>query len=128
MTLLGVVTFFFTGLSVQLWGGILYQSNPKLEETEYKEKGLWVLNFNDFGTAFGVWVVSLLCEYVPVFPDAIAQASSIPCSWLIFLFFYIGGVSIVFELVKAFTIEAFLEMHKKGPGRGGVRNPEGDRE
>merc|ERR1719401_3059817 len=89
MTLLGVVTFFFSALSVQLWGGILYKSNPTLEETEYKEKHLWVLNFNDFGTAFGVWVVSLLCEYVPVFPDAIAKSSSITGSWLIFLFFYI---------------------------------------
>jgi len=113
MTLLGVVTFFFSMLSVQLWGGILYQSNPLLEETEYKEKGLFVLNFNDFGVAFGVWVVSLLCEYVPTFPDAIAKTSAIPGSWLIFLLFYIGGVSIVFELVKAFTIEAFLELHKK---------------
>jgi len=113
MTLLGVVTFFFSMLSVQLWGGMLYRSNPRLEETEYSEKGLFVLNFNDFGTAFGVWVVSLLCEYVPVFPDVISKTSNIPGSWLVFLLFYIVGVSIVFELVKAFTIEAFLELHKK---------------
>lgn len=113
MTLLWMVTFFFAMLSVQLWGGILYKSNPALEDSEYKEKGLFVLNFNDFGTAFGVWVVSLLCEYVPTFPDAIWRSSDLTGSWLIFLLFYIVGVSIVFELVKAFTIEAFLEMHNR---------------
>ena len=48
----------------------------------------------------------LLCEYVPDFPEAINKVSSIKGSWLVFLLFYMGGVSIVFELVKAFTIEA----------------------
>lgn len=113
MVTLGVVTFFFTCLGVQLWGGILYESNPRLDETEYKENHRFVLNFNDFGTSLGVWVVSLLCEYVAIFPDVISKTSDIAGSWLIFLLFYIGAVCIVFELVKAFTIEAFLELHKR---------------
>jgi two pore calcium channel protein len=112
MTLLGTVTFLFSALSVQLWGGLLYVGNEKLEETEYEEKQLYVLNFNDFPSSFGVWVVMLLCEYVPDFPEAISKVSSIKGSWLVFLLFYMGGVSIVFELVKAFTIEVFLELHK----------------
>jgi len=113
MTLLGVVIFFFSSLSVQLWGGILHPGNAALEESEYKEQGMWVLNFNDFGCAFGVWVVSVLRAYLPLFPDAVARASPIEGSWLIFVFFYIAGASVVFQLVKAFTIEAFLEIHKK---------------
>merc|ERR1719296_192440 len=110
--LLGVVLFFFSTLSVQLWGGLIYKSNPALEETEFAEKKFWVLNFNDFASAFGVWVVLALREYMDLFPVAIAQVSGIPGSWLLFLVFYVVGVSIVFELVKAFTIEAFLELHK----------------
>lgn len=112
MMLLGVVTFFFSTLSIQLWGGILYKSNPHLEETAYAEKELYVLNFNDFGTAFGTWVVLILREYMDAFSEAIDKTSGIPFSWLVFLLFYVAGVSIVFELVKAFTIEAFLELHK----------------
>merc|ERR1719414_1643233 len=99
LKLLGVVTFFFSALGVQLWGGLLYKSNPDLEETEYKEKDFFVLNFNDFLMSFGVWVVMLLCEYMPIFPDAIGEVSSIPGGPLIFLAFYITSVSIVFELV-----------------------------
>jgi len=118
LTLLGVVTFFFSSLSVQLWGGLLYETNPLLDETEYKEKRMYVLNFNDFLMSFGVWVVMLLCEYVPIFPEAIANASSIPGSWLVFVGFYLMGVSIVFELVKAFTIEVFLDLKKKNQGKG----------
>jgi len=114
LTFLGVVIFFFTTLSVQLWGGLLYQGKPGgLMESSYAEDKLWVLNFNDFLCAFGVWVVSLLCEYNDAFPEAISVASPVPGTWVVFFFFYILAVSIVFELVKAFTIEVFMELNKK---------------
>merc|ERR1719238_2603139 len=48
LTFLGVVVYFFTTMSVQLWGGKLYFGNPALQESEYKENKFWVLNFNDF--------------------------------------------------------------------------------
>lgn len=123
LTFLGVVTFFFTTLSVQIWGGLLYQGNPDLlarqvngtevEQTGYAEENMWVLNFNDFLNAFGVWVVSLLCEYNPAFPEAIAVVSPTPLTWMVFGIFYLLAVSIVFELVKAFTIEVFMDLQKK---------------
>jgi len=113
LKVLGIVVFCFSMLSVQLWGGLLYKSNPALEETEYKEKNFFVLNFNDFPMAFGVYVVMLLCEYVPIFPEAISKVSNIRGSWLVFLIFYILGVSIVFELVKAFTIDVFMDLRSK---------------
>jgi hypothetical protein len=109
-TLLGIVVFFFTSLGVQLWGGLLYEGNPSLEETEYEEKHFFVFNFNDFLMSFGVWVVSLLCEYVPCFADAIQHAAPGGSS-IVFFIFYVCGVSIVFELVKAFTIEVFLDLY-----------------
>jgi len=112
LTLLGVVVFFFSALGMQLWGGTLYKTHPALEGTEYEEKDMFVLNFNDFLMSFGVWVVLLLCEYKDEFPSAVAATSSLPGSWIIFLLFYIFGVSIMFELVTAFTIEVFMELHK----------------
>jgi len=111
--LLGVVVFFFSMLSVQVFGGELYEGNKKLEETEYHEQKWHVLNFNDTPMAFGVWVVFLLMEYAPIFPDAVAKASSNSWGWIIFPIFYLCGVSITFELVKAFTIEVFINLFKK---------------
>merc|ERR1712039_901071 len=63
--------------------------------------------------AFGVWVVTLLCEYVSQFTEAISKTSSIPCCWTIFPVFYVVGVMIVFELVKAFTIEMFVNLSNR---------------
>merc|ERR1712232_910795 len=71
LTLLGVVVFFFTTLSVQLWGGMIWEGREELKETEYAEVKHWVLNFNDVGMAFGVWVVTLLCEYLPEMDEVI---------------------------------------------------------
>jgi len=113
LTLLLVVMYFFTMLSVQLFGGLLYKTHPALKESEYSEADFWVLNFNDFLMAFGVWVVMLLCEYKAEFTDAIARTSRIPLSWTVFFIFYVFAVSIIFELVKAFTIEVFVTLHRE---------------
>mmetsp|Transcript_44385 Transcript_44385/g.105122 ORF Transcript_44385/g.105122 Transcript_44385/m.105122 type:complete len:766 (-) Transcript_44385:51-2348(-) len=113
LTLLLVVTFFFTALSIQVYGGLMYEENPLLEGTEYVEKHMTVLNFNDFVMAFGAWFVLLLVEYNPIFPDAAAKVGPSPVLWLIFPAFYMTGVMIVFELVKAFTIEVFMELYQE---------------
>mmetsp|Transcript_16241 Transcript_16241/g.37424 ORF Transcript_16241/g.37424 Transcript_16241/m.37424 type:complete len:765 (-) Transcript_16241:55-2349(-) len=114
LTLLSVVMFFFTALSIQVYGGLMYEENPLLEGTEYVEKHMTVLNFNDFLMAFGAWFVLLLVEYNPCFPDAAAKVAPVSQLWLIFPAFYMTGVMIVFELVKAFTIEVFMELYQGG--------------
>merc|ERR1712039_1107499 len=53
------------------------------------------------------------CEYVPSFPEAVDRVSPMPGAWIIFPIFYVIGVSIVFELVKAFTIEVFVTLYKE---------------
>lgn len=113
ITLLGVVVFFFCCASVQVFGGDLYENNARLEGSEYLEKHMLVLNFNDVPSAFGVWFVMLLCEYEPNFPEAVSRTSSVPFSWIMFPVFYVCGVSIVFELVKAFTIEVFMSLKQR---------------
>lgn len=91
-------------------GWTVAHDNKRLEGTEYKENNWLVLNFNDSLSAFGAWVVMLLCEYVPKYAEAVFTVLDPPYNrtWLIFLVFYFCGVCIVFELVKAFTIEVFL--------------------
>jgi hypothetical protein len=124
LTLLGVVVFFFSTLSVQLWGGILYRGRPELVESSYHERDFYVFNFNDVCSAVGVWFIMLLCEYIAAFPDAVSKTSTVSGSWVLFLAFYLCGVSIVFELVKAFTIEVFIDLHDKAAERAKHGEPE----
>lgn len=51
------------------------------------------MNFNDFLMSFAVWVVLLLCEYKDEFPSAVQAVGAVPGSWLVFMLFYILGVS-----------------------------------
>merc|ERR1719382_2122512 len=110
---LGVIMFFFTSLGVNLWGGLLYKGNKAVEETEWNEKELYPLNFNDWMSAFGIWMVSLIGGYVQEFPDALSKASDVQFySWpmSIFLAYYVIGVCIAFQLWKSLTIEVFLKL------------------
>jgi hypothetical protein len=113
LVLLLVVIFGFTVFSVQLFGGLLYEENEKLEGTSYHEEKEFVLNFNDFMMAFGLWFVNLLCEYKPSFAEAVDKTSLIPRAWLLFGLFWAIAVCITFELVKAFTIEVYMDLREK---------------
>jgi len=112
LVLLLVVIFGFTVVGVQLFGGLLYEENPLLEGTDYHEAKEYVLNFNDFLMAFGLWFVNLLCEYKPSFAGAIHKVSW-KGAWLICALFWGIAVCITFELVKAFTIEVYMDLKKK---------------
>lgn len=129
LSLLGIVVYFFMCLSVQLWGGLLHYDSEKLGETEYRKNNWLVLNFNDSLTAFGAWVVMLLCEYVPKYAEAVYSVTETPYNrtWLIFLVFYFCGVCIVFELVKAFTIEVFLACLRENKNSEGSSEIEPER-
>jgi two pore calcium channel protein len=114
ISLLVVFLLFYSALGVQMWGGILYEGNKGLEETEYDEKDWYVFNFQDVPMAAGVWVVSLISEYVQDFPDALQRVSNWPVlSKSIFISFYLLSVCIIFELVKAFTVEVFIRLKAK---------------
>jgi hypothetical protein len=113
MTLLGVIIFIFSQISVQLFGGLLYVGNPKLEGTEYAESKWYVLNYNDLPMAFAVYFVSLLVEFEPVFAEVIARVAPYSIEWIITFFYYVCACAVVFELVQAFTIETFVELYTK---------------
>jgi hypothetical protein len=133
LVLLFVVLFFFTTLSVMVFGGEFHYGDGtelKIEEdgetfvgdiskTEYGKKFMYALNFNDWPSAFSAWFVFLLSEYKPELPEIVWQVSEtegskIPKhSWVLFLLFYLVAGSIIFELVMAFTIEKFVELKKE---------------
>ncbi|CAJ1452288.1 unnamed protein product [Effrenium voratum] len=114
LLMLGCVVFFFTTLGVNLFGGVLYKGNPHLEHTEYEEKHWFVFNFNDTPMAFALFFTQLLCEYVPVNAEALEKTSRWgSVAWLIFPLFYFIGVAIMFEILLAFTVEAYIELREE---------------
>jgi len=114
LLMLGCVVFFFMTLGVNLFGGVLYKGNPGLEHTEYKEKHWFVFNFNDTPMAFALFFTQLLCEYVPVNAEALQKTARWGnVAWLIFPFFYFLGVAIMFEILLAFTVEAYIELREE---------------
>jgi two pore calcium channel protein len=114
LALLGVTLFFFTTFSVNFFGGLLYEGNPALEGSDYKEKHWFVFNFNDVIMGYVTWFTQLLCEYAPEWADALYRVSSIGWfAWYIYPIFYILGVAIVFEILQAFTIETYLALKEE---------------
>jgi len=104
----------FTTFSVNFFGGVLYDGHPKLKETAYQEKHWTVFNFNDNVMAFATWLTQLLCEYAPEWAEALSIASRWgSVAWLIYPVFYLIGVAILFEILKAFTIETFLALKEE---------------
>jgi hypothetical protein len=118
LLLLWLVLYFYTSVSVQVWGGELTADKFEGVDSEYwgkeDESGYKVLNFNDFPSAFGVWIVVLLRRYEPIFQEAIFRATSPTSPTLVIMpSFWFCAVVITFEIVKAFTIEVFIDLFKE---------------
>merc|ERR1740115_334341 len=63
------------------------------------------------------WFTQLLCEYSPEWADALCRTSSVGyIAWYVYPVFYIFGVAIVFEILKAFTIETYLALKEEADG------------
>jgi len=129
LALLGVVLFFFATFSVNFFGGLLYEGNPKLEGSDYKEKNWYVFNFNDVMMGYVTWFTQLLSEYNPEWADGLYRVSSIGAiAWYIYPTFYIFGVAIVFEILKAFTIETYLALKEEADDEGEESESDSDSE
>merc|ERR1719502_362779 len=131
--LMGTFFFFFCNLSLNLFGGLLYEGNEALEGSEYNEKHWFVLNFNDMPSAFLTWFVQVLCEYVPNYSDALTRSATAAGLWygpwasIIVLLFYITTAAIMYELLLAFTVDVFMDV-KKEQGNAKEREVEEEEE
>jgi len=111
LSLLGVVLFFFSTFGVNFFGGVLAEGDHRLKDTGYEKKHLFVFNFNDHIMAFATWFTQLLGEYEPDWADALYRTSAWgDYAWWVFPAFYLVGVAILFEILKAFTIELYLTL------------------
>jgi hypothetical protein len=98
----------WSALGVQLLGGLIYEGNPALEDTDYLDAGYDVLNFNDFSMGFMSLFTYIVAGPFHEFIEA-AEAVALPgTGYVFFISFYIVGTLIIFNVFSAFVIDAFL--------------------
>jgi len=111
LALIFLTIYIFAVTGQQLFGGLLYKENPVLHGSDYVKNGFTLLNFNDlFGSIETLFTITV-CNYMPEYTDAMSLVSKIPHSGMLFqgAYFFIG-VSIVFNIFAAYTIDMFLEL------------------
>jgi len=105
---------FFCTLGIQLFGGIIYDGNPRLPGSAIAENDYFVKNFNDFPSGMVVLFDLLITGNWHVWMDGFQEVTGIWWSQFYFWSFYVLGVLFLFNLVVAFVLEAFfaeMEIH-----------------
>jgi len=111
VVLLLVTITFYAAIGSQAFGGKLYGTNPVLEGTDYVNNGYDILNFNDMCRSVLAIFVFMVNNFCPEYAEAMDIVTGIP--WLGFIFcgsFFFLGVSIVFNIFSAFTIDIFIAL------------------
>ena len=115
ITLLGVVISLWCILGVQLYGGIVYQGNPDLEDTSLMSDHLDIFNYNDFGLAAFTFLSALVAGAPNDFlMDAYAAAGpgGQPLSAIFHMLAYYLLTCILYNVFTSFVIDAFLTFYQ----------------
>jgi len=111
--LLFACMYMYSAAGVMLFGGLIYDGNADLVETDYRDSNYDILNFNDFGLGMISLFVNLITAFVPEFYEAYSAVSSSPMVAVIFwVSFYIVGVLVVFNVFASFIIDLFLAQYE----------------
>ncbi|BFI30479.1 protein MpTPC2 [Marchantia polymorpha subsp. ruderalis] len=103
----------FAILGVHLFGGLVYVGNPLLEGTEYAASGLWVYNYNDYGSAMVSSFNLCVVNNWYVIMDGIVAASGTSWARAYFITFWAISVTFTLNVVVAFFVGAFTTQLEK---------------
>ncbi|KAL9669662.1 hypothetical protein QQ045_007209 [Rhodiola kirilowii] len=112
----------YCSLGIQIFGGIVYVGNPKLEGTTLADDDYLLFNFNDYPngmvTLFNLLVMNNWQDWMQGYKELTGS------SWTIIYFvsFYLITVLLLLNLVVAFVLEAFfaeLELEESEKGEQG---------
>ncbi|KAJ8603754.1 hypothetical protein CTAYLR_000296 [Chrysophaeum taylorii] len=116
---LGVVGVVFASASlwnsfaVQCFGGLIYDGNPDLEDTDYLDAHFDILNFNDFSMGFGP-LLAMIVAGGPFdeFNQALDRVAGFKGAGVVyFTSWFVVGVLIMVNVFSAFVIDAFLSQY-----------------
>jgi len=98
----------YCSLGLQIFGGLVYEDNPKLEGTKLKDNDYLVFNFNDYPTGmvtlFNLMVMGNWQDWM----ESYVQITGTSWVLLYFISFYVITVLLLVNLVVAFVLEAFF--------------------
>lgn len=107
--------YVFSAAGVELFGGLVYASNPALDPDNnflvdaYVSNDYWALNFNDMASGWYTLFSSVIVGYLTEMAEAIASASRFGnwTKWF-FIFSFVVNSLIVSNCVVAFVVDLFI--------------------
>lgn len=114
-TLFALSLYVFSALGTELFGGLVYEGNPKLNPDLYPRvdpfnaANYWALNFNDMASGWFTLFSSVVVGYLTEIAAAIASASKYG-NWTLIFFVssFIVNTLIVSNCVVAFVVDLFV--------------------
>lgn len=113
--------YVFAAAGVELFGGLIYSTNPNLNpETNplvdaYVSNDYWLLNFNDMASAWYTLFSAVIVGYLTEIAEAIAATSAFgEYAKIFFIFHFVANSLIVSNVVLAFVVDLFVEVDEQG--------------
>ncbi|ERN20514.1 hypothetical protein AMTR_s00068p00186370 [Amborella trichopoda] len=98
----------YCSLGLQLFGGLVYSANPKLEGTDLYENNYLLFNFNDYPNGMVTLFNLLVMGNWQGWMQSYVQLTGTSWTLLYFVSFYVITVLLLLNLVVAFVLEAFF--------------------
>lgn len=107
--------YVFAAAGVELFGGLIYASNPAMDPVNndlvdaYVSNDYWALNFNDMASGWYTLFSSVIVGYLTEVAEAVASTSSFGnwTKWFFILSFIMNSL-IVSNCVVAFVVDLFI--------------------
>lgn len=107
--------YVFSAAGVELFGGLIYESNPALDPETYPlvdayvSNDYWALNFNDMASAWCTLFSAVIVAYLTEIAEAVASVSKYgnATKWYFLLNFVVNSL-IVSNCVVAFVVDLFV--------------------
>jgi hypothetical protein len=105
--------YLYAFAGVMMYGGLIYEGNEDLADTDYRDSGYDILCFNDMGLAMVSLYVNLITAFVPEFYEAGVAVFPVPAvAATYWVSFYIVGILMVFNVFASFIIDIFLALYE----------------
>lgn len=103
----------FSLIGMHAFGGLVYDGNPALADSQYLALGFDAFNFNDYASAMATCFNLCVVNKWYVIMDAYAAATN--CRWVrtYFIAFWAIAVAFTLNVVVAFFTEAFTSQMEK---------------
>lgn len=113
LTLQFLISSVFSLLGMHLFGGLVYEDNPALADTQYLTLGFEAFNYNDYASAMATSFNLCVVNKWYVIMDGYAAATGSKWSRIFFMAFWAIAVVFTLNVVVAFFTEAFNNQMEK---------------